>query len=97
MPRAASLDGNVDHVMRSREIANELVRIAGHPYTRDDETPPAPVSETDGDPIAEIINLLRVRTRVDFTHYKQTTIRRRILRASTSALPPGALISGQGP
>jgi two-component system CheB/CheR fusion protein len=79
MPRAAALDGNVDHVMRPRDIAAELVKIAGHPYTREvDATEPAALA--DGDPIVEIINLLRVRTSVDFTHYKQTTIRRRILR-----------------
>jgi two-component system CheB/CheR fusion protein len=78
MPRAAVLDGNVDHVMRPREIARELVRIAGHPYARQTEAP-APVAP-EGDPIADIIDLLRNRTSVDFTHYKQTTIRRRILR-----------------
>jgi two-component system CheB/CheR fusion protein len=77
MPRAAALDGNVDHVMRPREIARELARIAAHPYVRAGE-PPAPPPE--GDPIADIIDLLRSRTSVDFTHYKQTTIRRRILR-----------------
>ena len=80
MPRAAALDGNADHIMRPRDIASELVRIAGHPYTNEDDKPPLPVTTLDGDPIGEIINLLRVRTSVDFTHYKQTTIRRRILR-----------------
>jgi two-component system CheB/CheR fusion protein len=78
MPRAAALDGNVDHVMRPRDIATELVRIASHPYARDGDQPPPPV--VDGDPVADLISLLRVRTGVDFTYYKQTTIRRRILR-----------------
>ena len=80
MPRAAAMDGNVDHVMRPREIANELVRIAGHPYTRDGDGQQTIAPPAEDDPVAEIINLLRVRTNVDFTHYKQTTIRRRILR-----------------
>jgi two-component system CheB/CheR fusion protein len=79
MPRSASLDGSVDHVMRPREIARELARIARHPYARQDE-PPVPPAAPEGDPIAEIISLLRTRTSVDFAHYKQTTIRRRILR-----------------
>jgi two-component system CheB/CheR fusion protein len=80
MPRAAALDGNVDHVMRPREIARELEQIALHPYTRQPEQPSAehPVAEEDG--VADIINLLRLRTTVDFTNYKQTTIRRRIQR-----------------
>jgi two-component system CheB/CheR fusion protein len=80
MPRSAVLDGNVDHVMRPSDIARELQRIAGHPYTRGEEPPAAAPSPEAGDPILEIIALLRQRTAVDFTHYKQTTIRRRILR-----------------
>jgi two-component system CheB/CheR fusion protein len=80
MPRTAVLDGNVDYVLPPRQIARELQRIAHHPYTRPEEpqTGSPPVVETD--PIVEILGLLRPRTGVDFTHYKQTTIRRRILR-----------------
>jgi two-component system CheB/CheR fusion protein len=79
MPRAAALDGNVDHVMRPRDIARELTKIARHPYTRQAEQPIPPAQEA-GDPIGNIIDLLRTRMSVDFTHYKQTTIRRRIHR-----------------
>jgi two-component system CheB/CheR fusion protein len=56
-----------------------LVRIAKHPYTKEDE-PPHDGEAPAGDPVLDIIDLLRARTAVDFTHYKQTTIRRRILR-----------------
>jgi len=76
MPRAAALAGDVDHIMLPGEIARELEKIARHPYAG----AAAPTQVVDGDPIAEMINLLRHRTSVDFTHYKQTTIRRRILR-----------------
>jgi two-component system CheB/CheR fusion protein len=79
MPRAAALDGNVDHVMRPRDIARELERIARHPYSQTDEAPTAPEAPA-RDPVIDILDLLRARTGVDFTHYKQTTIRRRILR-----------------
>src|SRR4051812_32247527 len=41
MPRAAVQDGNVDHVLRPREIARELERVGRHPYARD-AAPPAP-------------------------------------------------------
>src|SRR5262245_17405757 len=81
MPRAAIQEGNVDHVMRPRDIALELERIADHPYTNQDT---APQDETalpaDGDPVAAVLDLVRVRTGVDFSHYKQTTVRRRIQR-----------------
>jgi two-component system, chemotaxis family, CheB/CheR fusion protein len=80
MPRAAAVDGNVDHVMRPREIARELVRIASHPYARESDQPSTATEVIDGDPVADILNLLRSRTNVDFAYYKPTTIRRRILR-----------------
>lgn len=80
MPRSAALDGNVDHVMRPRDIARELEQIALHPYTRQPEMPPVEPPVAEADDVAEIISLLRNRTAVDFTNYKQTTIRRRIQR-----------------
>jgi two-component system CheB/CheR fusion protein len=80
MPRSAAQDGNVDHVMRPRDIARELARIARHPYAREDEPADAPAAAPLSDPIVEIIALLRARVSVDFTHYKRTTIRHRILR-----------------
>jgi two-component system CheB/CheR fusion protein len=70
----------VDHVLRPRDIARELTRLAHHPYSQHDETVTALPASVESDPIAEIITLLRGRTSVDFTHYKQTTIHRRILR-----------------
>ena len=41
MPRAAVLDGNVDHIMRPRDIAQELERIALHPYTKQNAARPS--------------------------------------------------------
>ncbi len=88
MPRSAVQDGNVDHVLRPVDIARVLERIAQHPYVaavaggadQPDGDGARPVEAADGDPIGSIITLIRQRTAVDFTHYKQTTIRRRILR-----------------
>jgi two-component system CheB/CheR fusion protein len=74
------LEGNVDHVLAPRDIARELARIARHPYARADETVAAAPAAPARDPIGDIIDLLRPRTGVDFMHYKQATIRRRILR-----------------
>lgn len=80
MPRAAAQDGNVDHVLRPRDIAGQLERIGRHPYARDEPPAPEPPPAVAGDPVADIIRLLLARTAVDFASYKQTTIRRRILR-----------------
>ncbi|HZW29301.1 MAG TPA: CheR family methyltransferase, partial [Isosphaeraceae bacterium] len=80
MPRTAVGDGNVDHVMRPREIARELVRIAQHPYTRQEDLAAPSPPAVGRDPLVEIIDLLGSRTAVDFAHYKPTTIRRRVLR-----------------
>src|SRR5205823_4249879 len=81
MPRAAILDGSVDYVLRPRDIARQLERLARHPYALDRaEAHPSPAAPPLADAIAETIALLRARTGVDFSHYKQTTVQRRILR-----------------
>jgi two-component system CheB/CheR fusion protein len=76
MPRAAVATGDVDYVFAPEAIAHELKRIARHPYT-------------DGKQIAQlsqeallqrIFTMLRNRTSVDFKHYKQNTVKRRIFR-----------------
>jgi two-component system CheB/CheR fusion protein len=78
MPRAAAADGAVDYVLPPAEIARQLVRVARHPYTG---TPgaaaPAPAPP---DVVGEVLGLLRSATGVDFGHYKQSTVRRRLLR-----------------
>ena len=84
MPRSAIASGTVDLVLPPSEIAKELVRIARHPLlARYNETPadtseePA-TSEQDG--LTKIFILLRKHCHVDFSHYKHTTVRRRIAR-----------------
>jgi two-component system CheB/CheR fusion protein len=81
MPRTATLEGCVDYVLGPAEIARQLARLVQHPYTRSGEVPVAlPVAPEEGDPIAQIVTLLRASTDVDFSHYKRTTITRRIQR-----------------
>jgi two-component system CheB/CheR fusion protein len=76
MPRSAILDGYVDYVLTPREISRHLLRIVQHPYSQE----AAPEQITGGDAFRDIVALLRSTTNVDFTHYKQSTIQRRILR-----------------
>ncbi len=86
MPRSAIADGCVDYVLPPAGIAQELARLAHHPYSAA-ETGAAqgPAAEglatgSRGDPVHQVIALLRTGTEVDFTHYKRATIHRRIER-----------------
>ncbi len=82
MPRNAVAAGCVDFVLSPEGIARELVRIAHHPYLLE----PRPFEEGGEMPaegeehLRRIFTLLRSASGVDFTHYKHTTIKRRIKR-----------------
>src|SRR5438093_61358 len=81
MPRSAMASGAVDFVLPPKAIAQELIRIGGHPYL--DETSAASPSEPlagGPDALARIFRMLREKSGLDFTLYRQTTIRRRIAR-----------------
>ncbi len=84
MPRSASASGNVDFVLPPEGIARELVRIARHPYFSDLAKPqkaePEEAVEEEPQALGMIFALLKTATGVDFTHYKRTTIMRRIQR-----------------
>jgi len=81
MPRSAIESGCIDFVLPPKAIAEELARIEKHPYiarvpTRPDELL-GPASPSD---VHELFAMLRDFKGVDFTHYKQTTLQRRIKR-----------------
>ena len=82
MPRNAVATGAIDYVLSPPDIGKELVRLAKHKFLIP-ATPGVAESETlpdgDGD-LKRILALLRNSTKVDFSQYKQTTIRRRISR-----------------
>lgn len=81
MPRNAVAAGCVDFVFPPDGIARELIRIAHHPYLRQPQAvETAESSDERDDELRKIFILLRSATGVDFTHYKHTTIKRRIKR-----------------
>ena len=85
MPGSAVAAGCVDFVLPPEAIAAELARIGRHPYVgvhRPSQTPPLPAEgEGAGDgQLRKIFGMLRNATGVDFTHYKYSTIKRRIAR-----------------
>jgi two-component system CheB/CheR fusion protein len=77
MPHSAIAGGFVDFVLSPDAIGAELVRIGRSPRTLEDASVP-PVDEHAQ--VAEILQIVRRDTGVDFTNYKAGTLRRRILR-----------------
>jgi len=81
MPRSAIAAGYVDYVLPPKGIARELARIAKHPYATGLRAPEkVEVISQNGASLAAIFQLLRRSTGLDFTHYRQTTVLRRIQR-----------------
>ena len=79
MPSSAEGAGIIDLVLPPTEIAREIVRMAGRMVSEDASTKLAAAPEQEGD-LRNIFTLLRTAKGVDFTHYRQTTIKRRIIR-----------------
>lgn len=80
MPSTAVATGQVDFILSPEAIAEELVKISRHPYI----ARPNPIQIIEDQPEEEafstIFSLLKAATGVDFTNYKQTTLKRRIAR-----------------
>ena len=73
MPRAAIATGAVDFVLSPAGISEELVRIASHPLLNG-KNRPTELSGLD-ERLPRIFSMLRNATGVDFTQYKQPTIK----------------------
>jgi two-component system CheB/CheR fusion protein len=80
MPGSAIAAGGVDFVLPPAGIARQLVTMAGHSYvTLDPPDAMEPAGEADAE-LGKVFRLVRSATGVDFTHYKHSTIKRRIRR-----------------
>jgi len=81
MPRNAIGAGGIDFVLTPKGIVNELVRFAKHPYLLRFAADREPIAGLDGpSEFNALFAIVRDVTGVDFTHYKQTTLQRRIKR-----------------
>ena len=78
MPRSAIAAGIVDFVLPPAGIARQLASVARESPVSN-EPPAAPDPPEDAD-LARILRLVRTATGVDFTHYKPSTLQRRIKR-----------------
>jgi two-component system CheB/CheR fusion protein len=81
MPHSVIAAGCADYILPPKAIARELSRIAKHPFVARPDSPAlAQLASSDESGMDAIFQLLRRNTGVDFTHYRQTTILRRIQR-----------------
>jgi len=81
MPRSAIATGCVDFILPPEEIAAELARIPREPRLIQRDVPE--LSERSSDSEKEfqaIADLVKAATGIDFSLYRQTTVRRRMLR-----------------
>ena len=78
MPNSAVHAGVVDFILQPGEIPKKLLEVTSKIVLSDEELQNVP--QQDEDIFRQILSLLRIRKGTDFTYYKQTTIRRRILR-----------------
>lgn len=78
MPHSAAEAGVVDFILPPEEIPKKLLEVTSKTILSDEELQNIP--KQDEDVFKQILSLLRIRKGVDFTYYKQTTVRRRILR-----------------
>jgi two-component system CheB/CheR fusion protein len=76
MPSSAVQTGMVDFVLPPDAIAREIARIARHSFL----VPRAAANQDDEQSFKSILARLRATTQVDFSLYRDTTIRRRMLR-----------------
>src|SRR5216684_865010 len=78
MPKSAIATGCVDFVRAPKALGKEMLRIGRHPYLNSDASPDELPQEEDS--LKRIFRLLQSRNGTDFSHYKQTTVHRRLAR-----------------
>lgn len=78
MPQSAIQAGVIDFILSPEQIPQKLVEITRIINQNGDSR--QTMLEEDNDVFKQMLSVLRIRKGADFTYYKQTTIRRRILR-----------------
>ncbi|GAB2799609.1 hypothetical protein GCM10027275_51890 [Rhabdobacter roseus] len=78
MPQSAAQAGVVDFVLPPEEIPPKVLALTNLIHGNAGNESATPMA--DNEAFKQILALLRIRRGTDFTYYKQTTIRRRILR-----------------
>jgi two-component system, chemotaxis family, CheB/CheR fusion protein len=81
MPNTAVATGDVDFILPPDAIAEKLANISSHPYvTQTDSVETVEELSQGENALQNIFKLLLAAKGIDFTYYKHTTLKRRILR-----------------
>lgn len=82
MPNSAIAEGVVDFVLSPKDIGLEINQISKHPLIRRNAIKKATEVEIENSnpDLQLILQLLHKNKNVDFSHYKMTTIKRRMIR-----------------
>ena len=80
MPGNAINAGVVDFILAPEDIPDHLLQINSTEKTIKVKEKVDPESKDDGSVFKQILSVLRQRCGVDFTHYKEPTLRRRLAR-----------------
>ncbi len=78
MPHSAAQAGVVDFILPPEKIPQKLLEVISIINVSSDDEQRLPLQ--DEEVFKQVLSLLRIRKGTDFTYYKQSTIRRRILR-----------------
>jgi len=79
MPKSAIDTGQVDYILPANKMAAQLMKYVKHPYMHEPGKKPELLKKYD-DYVQKIYLLIRAKTCHDFSHYKKSTIYRRIER-----------------
>jgi two-component system CheB/CheR fusion protein len=81
MPKSAISSGAVDFVLPASEIIRKLVAINQPFHPAYANTPGSKTTQDEDEEVfRQLLTLVRIRKGVDFNNYKQSTIKRRIMR-----------------
>ncbi len=80
MPQNAIKNEVVDFILSPEEMPHQLLELKNTFGKYDGDGQPVTRELSEEESFRQILSLLRIRNGADFTYYKQTTIRRRILR-----------------
>ena len=81
MPRAAISTGFADFILPPEEMPEKLIAYARHPYVAKSDRSRSIIDDESG--LTRVFAMLREKFKIDFTHYKQSTVTRRIERRMT--------------